>query len=66
MWDRIQHCPLFAVRDLHQNQSCHRYKSDFPEALVSNSSLCGIGLIADGKSGCFTVFGFEDDTCYVC
>jgi len=59
MSDRIQHCPLLAVRDLHQNQSCHRYKSDFPEALVGNSSLCVIGLTADGKSGYFTVFGLE-------
>ena len=24
MSDRSQHCPLFAVHDLHQNQRCHR------------------------------------------
>jgi hypothetical protein len=32
MSDRNQHCPLLAVCDLQQNQSCHRYQLDFPEA----------------------------------
>ena len=37
MSDRNQRCPLLPLRDLHQNRSCHRQKSDFPETLVQKS-----------------------------
>ena len=34
MSDRSRHCPLLAVRDLHQNQNFIPESQDFPEALV--------------------------------
>ena len=39
MSNRNKHCPLLAVRG-HQNQSCHRQTSDFPEALVQATLHC--------------------------
>ena len=38
--DRSQPCPLLAVRYLHQNRSCHRQKSDFPDAVVQTALHC--------------------------
>jgi hypothetical protein len=40
MSDRSQNCPLLAARDIHQNQSYHREKSDFPEALLQATFHC--------------------------
>jgi len=49
-----QHCPLFTVLDLHQEFSSLKVR--FAGGVgTGNSSLCGTGLLADGKSGNFTV-----------
>jgi len=62
-----EHCPLLAVRDLYQNQSCHHYMSDFLEALVQATLHCmdrpqcrWLILILH------CVFGFGGDPCYIC
>jgi len=53
--DYNQIVPLLAGYDLYQNQSFIT-KSQISWGFgTGNSSLCGTGLIADGKSGYFTV-----------
>jgi hypothetical protein len=40
MLDRSQNSPLLAARGSHQNQSYHREKSDFLEALLQANLHC--------------------------
>jgi hypothetical protein len=50
MSDFSQHWPLHSVCHLHENQSGHRQKADFPDSLVQER-----GLVADERFGHFTV-----------
>jgi len=49
MSDRNRHCPLLAVRDLHQNQNF------IPKSLIFRRPWYRLLVIADGNSGQFTV-----------
>ena len=62
MVGRNQHFPPLAVRDLHNNQSCHRKSQIFGGFGTGNHLLCETGLTADGKSGHFTVYYFITPT----
>ena len=64
--DRIQHCPFLFVRNLQQNRSCYRWKSDFLVSLIHETlQRLGQALLQTTIWISHWVLGFWGDPCYV-